>query len=302
MSATTLFRLCAVRRFILPACLLAFCLAPSRADQFTYPGFSSTAGLTFVGSAGTAVTLDGTVLRLTPAQAGQAGAAYHTSPFMLGASDTFSTTFQFRFTNAGGIDPADGITFVLAASPTGLGSGGGALGYGGVPNSVAIEFDTYNNASIDNFSSNHVGIDTGGALNDMGLANVYSNGSCGFTNGFPAQNPNTVPGCMSNGNLWTVNVSYDGSKLSVSLKDSAELSPFIAFNSFPINIASALGTNNAFVGFTAGTGSGFENQDIINWTFANTAQISNTPEPSSLLLLGSGLMGLAGILWRKLGL
>ncbi|MGH9639292.1 MAG: lectin-like domain-containing protein, partial [Bryobacteraceae bacterium] len=55
----------------------------------------------------------------------------------LGASDTFSTWFQFRFTDSGGIDPADGITFVLAASPTGLGGVGGAIGYQGVANSMA---------------------------------------------------------------------------------------------------------------------------------------------------------------------
>jgi hypothetical protein len=34
---------------------------------------------------------------------------------------------------------------------------------------------------------------------------------------------------------------------------------------YPINISSFLGTNNAFVGFTAGTRSGFENHDIVNW-------------------------------------
>jgi hypothetical protein len=297
----TLFRFCAVKRFVLSACLLAFFLAPSRADQFTFNGFSSTAGLTFVGSATTTVTSDGTVLRLTPAADGQAGAAYSTTAFTLGAGDTFSTAFQFRFTAAGGIDPADGITFVLAASPTGLGGGGGAIGYGGVPNSVAIEFDTYNNGSPDGDSSNHVGIDTGGALNDIGLTNVYGNGSCGFPFGGPPQNPNNVPGCMSNGDLWTVNVSYNGSNLSVTLQDSAESSAFTAFNSFPIDIASALGTNTAFVGFTAGTGAGNENHDIINWTFANTAQISSTPEPSSLIMLGTGLLGFAGILRRKLG-
>lgn len=282
----------------------------ANAEEFTYNGFGDTSGLTFVGNAATAVTGDGTVLRVTPAAGGQSGAAYSTSAFTLGANDTFSTQFQFRFTNPGGWDPADGITFVLAASPTGLGSGGVGMGYQGVPNSVAIEFDTYNNAGYglgdnDGNSSNHVSIDTDGDLTNTALTNVYGNGSCGFTGGTPAQNPNTADGCMSNGHLWTVNMSYDGTNLTVKLRDAAEGSEFVAINNYAINIASYLGTDNAYVGFTSGTGAGWENHDIVNWAFANTAELpppsSSTPEPGSLLLLSAGGLMLAGSMaWRRL--
>jgi hypothetical protein len=89
------------------------------ATAFFYNDFSNITGLTLVGNPAaptTPTTGDGTVLRLTPASPGQAGAAYSTSAVTLGPSDTFSTQFHFRFTNPGGIDPADGITFVIAAS------------------------------------------------------------------------------------------------------------------------------------------------------------------------------------------
>jgi hypothetical protein len=235
-----------------------------------------------VGNAATLATTDGTVLRLTPASSFQSGAAYSTSPVTLGNNATFSTQFQFRFSNAGGEDPADGITFVLGTSTTGLGGAGVGMGYQGVSGkSVAIEFDTYNNTGFglgnnDGNSSNHVSIDTNGNLTNTDITNVYGNASCGFTNGSPAQNLNTVAGCMSNGHLWTVNISYDGSNLTVTLTDPAEGSSFTAINSYPINLASVLGQNTAFVGFTAGTGSGWENHDIVNWTFANTSQLPTT--------------------------
>ena len=267
--------------------------------DLTYNGFGSTAGLTFAGDAGTTTTSDGTVLRLTPATFSQSGAAYSTSPFTLGAGDTFSTQFQFRFTDAGGVvgSPADGITFVLAASTTGLGTAGGGMGYQGVPSSVAIEFNTYHNCCFDSNSSNHVAIDTNGILTNLALTNVYGIQTCDFG----ATTPHTAAGCMSNGHLWTAKISYDGSNLNVSLLDPAEGLAFNAITNYPINVASFLGTNSAFVGFTGGTGSGFENQDIVNWQFANTATLS-TPEPGSLALLGTGLLGLAILTSLRKGL
>jgi hypothetical protein len=249
------------------------------AQTVTYLDFSNTAGLTFAGDAAQV----GNVLRLTPALTGQSGAAYSTSAVTLGVNNTFSTVFQFQFTNPGGIDPADGITFVLAANPSGLGAGGGGLGYEGVPNSVAIEFDTFWNGGLD-LNSNHVAVDTGGVLTDQASASPYGVTDCTFGNGIGA-------GCFANGNIWTAIIGYNGSALSVRVADGN--APFqTVISNYAIDISSALGTNQAFVGFTAGTGSGFENQDILNWSFSNTTSLA-APEPATwaMMIVGFGLAG-----------
>lgn len=199
---------------------------------YTYHG--TTAGLTLVGNAATAATSDGTVLRVAPALFGQSGAVYYTPPVPLGSGDRFSTQFQFRFTNQGGLDPADGLVFVLGTSTTGLDLSGGGLGYQGLTgNSVAIEFDTFENGGTDS-SSNHVSIDLNGALTDTALVNVYGVANCDFSNGY------TQPGCMPNGDLWTANIRYDGAHLTVTLSDPREGTTFTALNNYAINHASIL--------------------------------------------------------------
>jgi hypothetical protein len=107
----------------------------------------------------------------------------------------------------------------------------------------------------------------------------------------PAQNPYNFTGCMSNGDLWTVNIVYDGSKLSVDVFDPAKGFTFAAITNYAIDISSLLGTNDAYVGFTAATGSGWENHDIVDWQFANTTELArgDVPEPYSLALVGAAL-------------
>jgi len=276
--------------------------APAFADSFSFPNFTDTSGLTMTGSTSTAVTGDGTVLRIIPAAGSQAGAAYSTSAVTLGSGATFSTQFQFRFTGAGGADPADGITFVVAASPGGLGTSGYGMGYEGVANSIAIELDTYNNGipggSLGYFpaepnSSNHVALNINGVLTNSFATNVYGNGSCGFAGGTPPQNPNSAAGCMSNGNLWTATITYDGSLLNVSLTDPAMGSTFHALTDVALDLSSILGTNTAYVGFTGSSGAGWENEDIVNWLFTNRPVLPPVPEPATwaMMLGGFGLIG-----------
>jgi hypothetical protein len=278
------------RRALLASAALALCaLAPTAQAGvvISYPTFTGACGSTLTCVGNTSVTGSGD-LRLTPATSNQAGAGYSTTAIALGAGATFSSTFQFRFTNTGGIDPADGITFVLAQSATGLGGLGGGLGYAGVGNSVAIEFDTYNNGEAG--GSNHVAVDVNGVLNNFASANPYGQSNCTTGN-------NIRQGCMSNGSIWSATVSYDGTTklLNVFLQDGGNAIEHL-ITDYSIDLAATLGTTSAFVGFTGATGAGYENQDILNWRLANDTSLGNPnrlPEPTSLALLT--LAGLASI-------
>jgi hypothetical protein len=117
---------------------------------FNFADFGTTAGLNLVGSAST--TVDNR-LRLTPAVSSTGGAWYVADKSIVAGN--FETTFQFQLgTATGGADGSDGFAFVIQnSSPTELRAGGGGLGYDGMPNSVAIEFDTWlNNGTGDPYN------------------------------------------------------------------------------------------------------------------------------------------------------
>jgi hypothetical protein len=238
-----------ILRYTLPA--VAACL-------LSIPTFGATSDLTLNGSAKIVTgPQGGSVLWLTPAQQLQAGSAFTTDSIAFGPKFKFSTFFQFQMTDPGYYGASDGMTFVLQTqSTTALGANGGDLGYVGITPSVAVGFKTWQDPG--NFNDNYVAVFTDGEINDLDPQTPYGVTSCQPSTG--------VFGCMSNGDVWSVWIDYDGTNLHVAIADDSITRPADLID-YPIDIPSILGQSSAFIGFTAGTGAGYENHVVANWQF-----------------------------------
>jgi hypothetical protein len=64
--------------------------------------------------------------------------------------------------------------------------------------------------------------------------------------------------------VFNVQISYNGTNLTMQITDTTTNATFT--HAWPINIATTVGGNTAYVGFTGGTGSNTAIQEIIGWT------------------------------------
>ncbi|MCS6905675.1 MAG: hypothetical protein NZ576_09920, partial [Bacteroidia bacterium] len=202
---------------------------------------------------GSAVNQGNNCFQLTPDALAQAGTIWNTTQLNLNCP--FDYTYNVYL---GTKDPngADGIVFVLQqGGPNVVGQAGGAIGYGGISPSLAIEIDTWDNGpGANDIPCDHVAIHYNGSVANILSGPVQASASnCNIEDGQyhsfrVVWNPQT----------FTLQVYFDG-VLRLTLNQ---------------NIIQTIFNNNPMVwwGFTAATG-GASNQQIVCPTFLQTETI-----------------------------
>ena len=244
-----------------------------------YQDFSSQGGLTL----NDAVAADGTIM-LASSQRDRRGSFFTSAQYDV---SNFSAVFQFQISSPGGISDgiaagADGLAFVIQRTgATALGSFGSGIGYEGIANSIAVEFDTYrNNSPINDPDSNHIGINAGGSVTSVATTGIGT--------------------AFDNGIVWTVWVDYNGSALEVRASQDG-FRPSTATLAYNVNLTSVLGGSTAYLGFTAATASAYGNHEVLNFAFSDTFETNGlvVPEPSTYALMGLGLVVVGWSILRR---
>ena len=222
-------------------------------DQFSYDDFTGADEIEVYGDA----SVVGGELELTPGANAQVGAVWHRAKPRV--ADGFSTEFTFRITELipyTGDASADGFAFVLHNNAAGLqaqGTLGAGVGYGGLANSVAIEFDTYQNGYDPD--GNHISVQT------MGEAANRADDTASV-----ALAPEAGLPVFDDGQEHRVRVTYDGDTGQLRVYIDDLFTPALE-TTLDLDDQLALAGGQAYVGFTSSTGNGGARHVITEWSF-----------------------------------
>lgn len=211
---------------------------------FQFSDFTDSSELSLNGTADTV----GDVLRLTRSGEDGAGAAWFKAT-QAALNGGFVTTFRFSISNG----VADGFAFVIQAdSDEALGGSGSDIGYGGIPRSVAIEFDTF--TFSDEFEGPHISVQTRG-LDPNSPEDQFSIGHALLPPWFLYAGP------------LELKIEYTPGVLFVYAYDEPIF--FCPLDLNTLDNGGPLFDNEgcAWVGFTAGAGAATADQDIQSWQF-----------------------------------
>lgn len=153
----------------------------------------------------------------------------------------FLATWTYQVVNPTASN-ADGMCFVIQNDPRGpnaLGGNGGNLGYSGIQNSVALQFDIFTNVP-------------GGGYN------FDFNGSVG-------SNLSTSPVVLTNGDPINVKLEYYNDNATLTLFDTVTSNTFTATTN--INIPAFVIGDNAYIGFTGADGGTVSTQVVSNFVY-----------------------------------
>lgn len=253
-------------------------------------------------------------VRLTPSGPSKAGSIWFVDPAPV--NNGFDTYFTFQITDHSkqctvnkdqyfslfhhrtcSVHGADGFAFVIQRSVNtteAIGGVGAQMGFGGIENSLAIAFDTWQNQGQDTLNVDHVSIQSRGKLANDAL----EEGLLGVPRAYD----------LADGELHLARIAYYSDlkpeyldKLVASdsllpyLKDNGEqkrvgtllvfldegIENDVPLMALPINLSLLLDLpdDKAYVGFTSSTGRFYEKHDIVSWVFCDE-EPCDTPEKS----------------------
>jgi Bacterial lectin len=182
-------------------------------------------------------------VQLTADAPGQTGAAW--LPAKQQVQDGFAATFAWQINRARAVG-GDGFAFVIQnTSAMALGEGGSGMGYSGIANSLAVEFDTTQNTPEEwggtqgDPNANHLSVQSRGTMPNSADPTY----SLGTTSTIPA---------LADGAIHQAQITYTPGTLTIFLDDFT--TPVLTV---PVDLATTLELSDgqAWVGFTAATGS-----------------------------------------------
>lgn len=234
--------------------------------EFDFPTFDNPLKIIFVDNA----VRVGNYIQLTPPNVNRAGAIWYSEPIPVISG--FKTEFSFRLRSGSNntcednsIPGADGLAFVIQNFiPYAIGNVGGGIGYDGIPNSVAIEFDTFSNDStqIENFfdpNGNHVAVQTNGQKENTSKHTPEN------TLGLNSK----ILTIKNDGTIYFASIIYTEKTktLEVFLDTTNEFSePILVVNSFDLyDILKLERGYRAYLGFTSATGCAYETHELLSW-------------------------------------
>lgn len=260
---------------ILALTVVGMLAVPATAD-ITYGDFAGVSTLNRQGDA----QLAGDRLRITDNDTGQVGTAWHEDKQFVRYGFETQFTFQLSERISGG---SDGFAFALqSSSGTAVGTGSSDMGYTNIPGVVAVEFDTYQNlaATPPNYSDpaiDHIAVMTG---SNHATQQIGSATAAGLDFGTDEHVVKIIydPAALAPGNTAP-------GRLDIYLDDLINPLLSVAINFDTVQAGNTTdGQGRAYLGFTAGTGGGTQNHDILDWTYVEVL-----PEPTAAGLLICGM-------------
>lgn len=266
----------------------------------------------------------GPAVRLTPSKARQAGAMWYAR--QMNVREGFDTTFVFRIANPSTACDvmadvftycrsrgADGLAFVVQnEGNTALGATGSGLGYAGISNSLAVEFDTYHNPDVADVYENHISVQTRGFRQENDAHHFHSLAMTAriadLTTSQHAARIRYIP-YVDEDMVFHPSFQATGHSAEFLTNRYFQLGGvgdwgrglgmlFVYFDDLDspvittfVDVASTLALNNsrAYVGFTAATGDAhWQAHDLLSWSFSSLYE--EPPLYTPLVINGEGAL------------